>query len=197
MKRLIIIGASGHGRVVADIAQLNGYESIVFLDDNEKLISCGRYNVVGTSSRVRQLEGDIFIGIGNGQIRQRFWEQCKDRLVTLIHPNAIIASDAEIGLGTVIMAGAVVNPGCRIGKGVIVNTSSSIDHDCRIGNYVHVAVGAHLSGTVSIGNHTWLGIGAAVSNNVAICDNCIIGAGAVVVKDIREQGIYEIGRAHV
>jgi len=184
--RLTIIGASGHGKVVADIAKLNGYDVIVFLDDDENLTTCGGYSVVGRTDQV--IDGDVFVAIGNSDIRERFSRDRK--LITLVHPNAIIASDVEIGEGTVVMAGVVINAGTKIGRGCIINTSSSIDHDCCLEDYVHVSVGAHLCGTVLVGDRTWIGAGAIVSNNVNICGGCIIGAGAVVIKDIEIQGTY-------
>lgn len=186
MNRLIIIGASGHGKVAADIAGLNGYTDIVFLDDNENVKSCGGYKVIGNSKTVT--DGDVFIAIGNAEVRKRLSEG--RNVVTLIHPHAVIARDAVIGEGTVVMAGAVINPGARIGRGCIINTCSSVDHDCTVGDYCHVAVGAHLCGTVKTGDCTWIGAGATVSNNVNICGNCTIGAGCVVVKDIAEPGTY-------
>ena len=186
MNRLIIIGASGHGKVAADIAGLNGYTDIVFLDDNENVKSCGGYKVIGNSKTVT--DGDVFIAIGNAEARKRLSEG--RNVVTLIHPHAVIARDAVIGEGSVVMAGAVINPGARIGRGCIINTCSSVDHDCDIGDYCHVAVGAHLCGTVKTGESTWIGAGATVSNNINICGNCTIGAGCVVVKDIEEPGTY-------
>lgn len=187
--RLIIIGASGHGKVVADIAKLNGYTDIVFLDDDDNAKECGGYLVVGDSNHAPV--GEVFVAVGNAEIRRMLMERYADRVQpVLIHPNAVIAKDVQIGVGTVVMAGAVVNPGAIIGKGVIINTCSSVDHDCVISDYVHVAVGSHLSGAVNVGEGTWIGTGATVSNNVNICGNCMIGAGAVVIKDINEEGTY-------
>lgn len=189
MNRLIIIGASGHGKVVADIAVLNGYKDIIFLDDNTDVQVCMGFPVVGKSTEAP--EGDIFVAIGNSKIRKKLMEFYSDRKQpVLIHPAATIASDVEIGNGSVVMGGTVINPGAKIGNGVIVNTSSSIDHDCVIGDYVHVAVGAHLCGTVNVGTETWVGAGAIISNNVNICGGCMIGAGAVVIKDIEKEGTY-------
>ena len=191
MKKLTILGASGHGRVVADIARLNGYDTIEFLDDDETRSACGRYPVVGKCDRGTNVQGDLFIAIGNAAVRKKYTEKYRDHpLPVLVHPDAVIAEDAEIGAGTVIMAGAVVNPGASVGKGCIVNTCSSVDHDCRVGDYVHIAVGAHLCGTVSVGEGTWIGAGSIVSNNVSVCGGCMIGAGAVVVRDITEAGTY-------
>ena len=191
MNQLVIIGASGHGKVIADIARKLGYTAIVFLDDNENICQCGNYPVIGKSFEASRMDTDIIVGIGDADIRKRIQESIpEERIVTLIHPDAVIAEDVLIGRGTVVMAGAVINPGVKIGKGCIINTCSSVDHDCQIGDFVHISVGSHISGTVEIGKRTWIGVGAAVTNNVNICGDCMIGAGAVVIKDIGEAGTY-------
>lgn len=190
MERLLIIGASGHGKVVADIARLNGYQEIAFLDDNPEVKHCGQYSVIGISDDVGDVDGDVIVAIGNAKVRHRIQRNINsERIVTLIHPSAVV-SDSQIGRGTVVMAGAVINPGAVIGEGCVINTSSSVDHDCRIGDYVHIAVGAHIAGSVEIGVETWIGAGATVSNGVTICGGCMIGAGAVVVSDIADPGTY-------
>lgn len=191
MRKLAIIGASGHGKVVADIARRNGYKEIVFLDDDDSIHECGDYPVIGKSFEAGTIDADVIIGIGNANIRKRIQESIPDeKVVTLIHPDAVVAEEVVIGAGTVVMAGAVINPGARIGKSCIINTCSSVDHDCKVGDYVHISVGSHLCGTVSVGNETWIGAGATVSNNISICSNCIIGAGAVVINEIKESGTY-------
>lgn len=193
MKTLGIIGASGHGKVVADIAKKLGYEKIVFYDDNRAVERCGSYPVAGTTQDVFSNDSDIFVAIGNPVVRSRLLErllQAGKSVPVLVHPNAVVAENVQLGVGTVVVAGAVVNPGAKIGKGCIINTCSSVDHDCTIEDYVHVSVGAHVAGTVQIGHHTWVGAGATVSNNVNICANCMVGAGAVVCNDIVEEGTY-------
>lgn len=188
MNKLIIIGASGHGKVIADIAIKNGYSDIVFLDDDENIKECAGFPVVGKTCKAIKMDGDKIIAIGNAKIREKM--QTSINTVTLIHPNVSISRRVSIGEGTVIMAGAIINSDTRIGKGCIVNTGASIDHDCEIGNFSHISVGSHLAGTVEIGDRTWIGAGAIVSNNITICDDCMIGAGAVVIKDIKESGTY-------
>lgn len=191
MRKLAIIGAGGHGKVIADIARKNGYTEIVFLDDDESICECGGYSVIGKSSEAEKINADVIIGIGDADIRKRIQESIsKERLVTLIHPDAVVAEDVVIGEGTVVMAGVVINPGVRIGKGCIINTCSSVDHDCLVGDYVHISVGTHVAGTVNIGSHTWIGAGVTIINNVNIINGCMIGAGAVVIKDICERGTY-------
>lgn len=193
-KRLVIIGASGHGKVIADIAVKNGYKEIVFLDDDKAVKTCGEYSVVGASDDVmRYFDCDFVVGIGNAEIRKRIQEELIDKglhVVTLIHPKAVVARDVSLGVGTVVMAGAIINPGSTVGNGCIINTSASVDHDNTISDYVHVSIGSHLAGTVNIGTCTWIGAGAIVNNNVSICENCMVGAGAVVVKNITEPDTY-------
>ena len=191
MKKIVIIGASGHGKVAADIALKCGYTDIVFLDDNISIKNCGRHSVVGSNDRVEDINGDVIVAIGNSAARRRIQESIEEeRLAVLIHPDAVVAEDVTIGSGTVVMAGTVINPGSMIGSGCIINTCASVDHDCKLGDYVHVAVGAHLAGSVEVGDETWIGAGATVSNNIEICGRCMIGAGAVVVKDIEEAATY-------
>lgn len=189
LNRLVIIGASGHGKVIADIAVKCGYQDIVFLDDNEKVKECAGFLVIGKVSDAVTMNDDKIVAIGNAEIREIIQSKLSN-LVTLIHPNAVVSRRVEIGEGTVIMAGAVINSDVIIGKGCIINTGASVDHDCKIGDFVHVSVGAHVAGTASIGRNTWVGAGATVSNNVSICDHCMIGAGAVVVNDVVNSGTY-------
>ena len=188
--RLIIIGASGHGKVVADVAKRT-YDEIVFLDNDPEIKTCAGYPVLGPDTMAGELEGDVFVAVGNADDRKNLMERNKDRVYpVLVHPSAVVADGVEIGAGSVVMAGTGINPGACIGKGSIINTCSSVDHDCSIGDYCHISVGAHLSGTVVLGSKTWIGAGATVANNVTICPDTVIGAGGVVIKDINEPGIY-------
>lgn len=189
MNNLIIIGASGHGKVILDIAIKTGYHNISFLDDNKKIKNCGGYPVVGKTQEALSATGDKIVAIGNLDIREKIQNKLKN-LTTLIHPKSIISRRVKVGEGTVIMAGAIINSDTIIGKGVIINTAVSVDHDCFIGDYSHISVGAHIAGTVNIGKKVWIGAGTIVINNINICDNCIIGAGAVVIKDIEKPGTY-------
>jgi len=189
--KLTIIGASGHGKVVADIAQLVGYDEIRFLDDDSSLKTCGAFPVVGTVSEAANVDGDLFVAIGSATTRKRIMEQLPGRAFPiLIHPGGTVASTASIGDGTVIMAGAVVSPYAKLGRGCIINTCASVDHDCVVDSFVHVAVGAHLCGTVTVGTGTWVGAGATIINNVSVCSETTIGAGAVVVGSIIRSGTY-------
>ena len=194
--KLLIIGASGHGKVVADIAlKMNKWQSIAFLDDDKSIKTSMGLEVIGTSDDVFTHidEYEIFVGIGSNTTRQRIHEMLETfgaSIPILIHPNAVIGSQADIGIGTAVMAGAIINCCTKIGKGCIVNTGSTIDHDNNLEDFVHISPGAHLAGTVKVGKGSWLGIGTVVSNNINITNGCIVGAGSVVVKDITEPGVY-------
>ena len=194
-KKLLLIGASGHGKVIADIAIRNGCEVIGFLDDNPNVKEVMGYPVLGSVEKAAKYidKACMAVSIGNASIRSKIMSQLMDKgaeFPVLVHPNAVLGINVKIGEGTVIMAGAVINPDAKIGQGCIINTCASVDHDCTVGDYSHISVGAHVAGTVEIGTGTWIGSGAVVKNNVTICDECMIGAGAVVVKDIEEKGTY-------
>ncbi|MCD7893152.1 MAG: acetyltransferase [Erysipelotrichaceae bacterium] len=194
MNKLVIIGASGHGKVIADIAKLNGYKDIIFLDDDITKKSNGKYQVVGTSDDIdKYADYDFFVGIGNNAIRKKIMNILKEKdanIPILIHPSAVIDETIYIAKGTVVMANAVINADAQIGEGCIINTSSTIDHDCIIEDYVHISPGSHLSGTVYVGAQTWIATGCSLINNINICSNVIIGAGSVVLNDITENGTY-------
>lgn len=198
--KITLIGASGHGKVIADIALKNGYDEIEFLDDekfpHEKKF-CG-FPVSGGTDKAIMIENDLFIAIGSSKARKLFMERYSDKhIVSLIHPDAVIAGGVKFGYGSAVMAGAVINSGAVIGNGCIINTCSSVDHDCVIGDYSHIAVGSHLAGNVTVGAGTWIGAGVTVSNRINICSDCMIGAGAVVVRDIKESGTYVGVPAHM
>lgn len=193
MKSVIIIGASGHGKVVADIVQKSGDRVAGFLDDNPNITDTFiGFPVLDSVDDYKNYKAEFVIAIGNAAVRERIAKKLSDATwYTAIHPSAVISDiDVEIGAGTVVMANAVINSGATIGKHCIINSSAVVEHDNWISDFVHVAVGAKLAGTVRIGKSTWVGIGASVSNNVNICGNCMIGAGAVVIKDIEEAGTY-------
>ncbi len=182
-KKVVILGASGHGKVIADIIRASGDEVIGFLDDDLKK------KPLGPISDYQKFDAEFVIGIGNADIREKFSGlDCK--WYTAIHPSAVIAPSAVIGEGTVVMANVVVNAGTIIGRQCIVNTGAIVEHDNKLEDFVHVSVGAKLGGKVMVGRGTWVGIGAVVSNNINICAKCLIGAGAVVVKSITESGTY-------
>lgn len=192
MNRLIIIGAGGHGKVIADNALKNGYTDINFIDDCIT-DECIGFPIIGTSADIENFADentDFIIGIGDNKIREMIAEKHNVNWVTLIHPSAQIAFNASIGKGTVIMAGAVVNASAVVGSHVIINTCAVVEHDNVIGDYVHISPNAALGGTVHIGKSVHIGIGVVVKNNIGICNDCIFGAGAVVVNNVEDVGLY-------
>ena len=191
-RQLIIIGAGGHGKVIAEIARLNGYKAICFLDD--EVVSISGY--LGKIAEYIRYVGscDFFVAIGNNAIRQKIQDKiCSGnaRIINLIHPQAVISPNVIFGAGVAVMAGVVINTGAKIGNGVIINTCSSVDHDFIVHNYAHISVGAHIAGTVEIGERTFVGAGVTVINNVTICSDCIVGAGGVVIKNLAQSGVYK------
>jgi sugar O-acyltransferase (sialic acid O-acetyltransferase NeuD family) len=197
---LVIWGASGHARVVADIVRITRNFNIVGFMDSVDLSRkgtdfCGA-PILGGEEQLEFLHKNevrhLFLGIGDCQARLSLAATISHfgfELATIIHPRATVSKDVFLGPGTVVMAGAVVNPASTIGENVIVNTSASIDHDCVIENGVHIGPGAHLGGGVTIGQGTWVGIGAIIKDKIRIGKGAIIGAGAVVLKDIPENVI--------
>ena len=188
----MIIGAGGHGRVVADAAQLSGkWEKVAFLDDRYPgLGSSGRWPVIGAlegnAALVNNWSGCV-VAIGDNAVRLE--NQAKLRslclnISTVIHPSAQIASDVVLGEGTVVFANAVINTGSVLGAACIVNTGSTVDHDCLLGDGVHISPGVNLAGNVKVGDRSWVGIGATVIHGCTIGDDVMIAAGAVVTNNI-------------
>lgn len=200
-KDVVIIGAGGHAKVIANVINKSGDIVRGFLDDNIEIgtviIKEKNYKVIGTFEDIVHLQlkypnAEFIIGIGNNELRKKIAEKYEEILnfYTAIDPNSQIALDVEIGKGSVILANACINTSAKIGKHCIINTAAIIEHDNIIEDYVHVSPNATLSGTVKVGELTHIGSGAVVKNNVDICDNCVIGAGATVVKDIEKSGVY-------
>lgn len=194
--KIIILGANGHGRVVADIVmKMNRWNQIKFLDDDETIKSSMGIEVVGKVYDMYKFinDYDLFVAIGNNRIREKIQSQLEAAgasIPVLIHPSAIIGEQVKFGIGTVVMAGVMINTCTTIGKGCIINTGAIIDHDSIIQDFVHISPGVCIAGTVEVGRGTWIGIGSTVINNITITSDCIVGAGAVVVKDIVEKGTY-------
>ena len=192
MNKLMIIGAGGHGKVIADIALKNGYTDICFVDDNATG-ECIGFSIIGNISDIEQFNDgntDFVIAIGDNFTRKNIAEKYGVKWVTLIHPSAQIGSYVSIGEGSVVMANAVINPCSKIGCHCIINTGAIVEHDSSLGDFVHISPRATLSGSVNVGELTWIGAGATLVNNVNICDRAIVGAGAIVTKTINDKGTY-------
>ena len=193
-KRLLIIGAGGHSKVVADIALLSGkYAHLDYLDDGLPMgtqLKGGKVvaDVAGWQD-YRHEDVEFFVAIGNNTVRRKLLKMLIDsdaNLATLIHPSAIVAEDVVIGYGSMIVAGVVINSATKLGIGCIVNSNASVDHDCKIEDFVHIAPGVNLAGAVMVGSGSFLGIGSKVIPAKVIGKNVTLGAGAVVVNDISD-----------
>lgn len=200
-KKVVIIGAGGHAKVIADIVQKSGDIVYGFLDDNiEKgtiIANNENFKIIGDlnarfSLSENHLDLEFIIAIGNNKRRKEVAEENIDNIkfYTAIHPSANIGIDVLIEEGTVIMANACINASTKIGKHCIINTGAIIEHDNVMKDYVHISPSATICGTVTVGELTHIGASATVKNNIDITKNCIIGAGAVVVKNIEEEGTY-------
>lgn len=199
--KIVIIGAGGHSKVIADIVLKNNYNLLGFIDDNVELGTCifktenTKYTVIGKVQDCLQLlkndkEIKFIIGIGNNYIREEISKKYILPYITLIHPSANISFDVSIGEGTVIMANACINANAKIGNHCIINTGSIIEHDNVLDDFVHISPNATLCGIVQIGKYSHIGAGVTVKNNISITQKCIIGAGAVVVRNIEQEGTY-------
>jgi len=183
--KLIIIGASGHGGVVADLADLLGYSVCFWDDDISKKMSS---YVVFERGKIVPENSSIIIGIGSNIIRRNISMQYEnDSYVSLIHPNSSIAKKIKIGIGSVVVAGACINNGASIGDHCIINTAVVVDHDCMINDFVHISPSATLCGNVTIGKGSWVGAGAIIIQGIKVGKNVIIGAGSVILKDIPDN----------
>lgn len=191
-KAIILIGGSGHARVIMDSVAACGGTVAGILDD---AMATGTLvhgvPVLGkTADCVRFAEHSFIIAIGNNAIRQRIAEAYDLTWATVIHPGAMVSPSARIGVGTVIMPGAVINADAKVGTHCIINSGAIVEHDNVLHDFVHISPKAALGGTVTVGECTHIGIAACVRNNIHICGNCTVGAGAAVVKDIAEPGVY-------
>lgn len=193
-KSVVIIGASGHGKVIADIIVNSGDKVLGFLDDaddvqGKKIIGFPVLGKIADYDNYKDCE--FVIAIGNPYVREKISNELPVKWYTAIHPTAVISSlDVEIGEGTVIMANAVVNPSARIGKHCIINTGAIVEHDNILEDYVHLSPNVTLAGIVKVGKSTHIGAGSCTKQVLNIASNCVIGAGSVIVKDITESGTY-------
>ena len=194
MKRLAILGASGHGKVVADAAELSGWDEVVFFDDAWPDIT---HNAVwpvrgSTADLLAVLDSfaGVAIAIGNNVIRYEKLQLLREQgafLPVIIHPHAVISRYATIGEGSVVCAGVVVNADACIGAAAILNTGCSVDHDCLLADAVHISPGARLAGGAKVGLCAWIGIGAVVRQLLTVGAYSVVGAAAAVVMDVPEH----------
>ena len=199
MTTLAILGASGHGKVVADAALSAGaWDNVVFYDDAwPGKAKNGSSDVVGNTDSLFDLQQKpmVIVAIGNNKVRlakQRELLKAGFTLATVVHLSAVVSPSATIKAGTVIMAGAVVNADAVLGAACIVNSNAVIEHDCTLADAVHISPGACLAGGVVVGEGSWVGIGASVIQLKRIGKNVMVGAGAAVVNDLPD-GVTAVG----
>jgi sugar O-acyltransferase (sialic acid O-acetyltransferase NeuD family) len=193
---IYVYGAGGHGKVVADVLRAAKRPIAGFLDDSARRcqVSLLGLPVLDARQWMSRIEAcneiGVALGIGDNRARKEVADLCRCsgfKIVTAVHPAAVLSLAARIGPGTVVMPLAVVNADARIGSGVIINTGAVIEHDCVISDYAHISPNAVLGGRVRVGSFAHLGLGAAVLPGVSVGSRSIIGAGAVVVRDIPDD----------
>ena len=184
MNKIVIYGASGHGKVVADIAKLTGYDDILYIDDGDN-------DYMSFETFLKQnLQIPVAFGVGINYVRAKLYQKCIDNgleVVTLIHPEATVSHSVILGDGTVVMAGVVINADTNIGRCCIINSSCVIEHNSIIADFVHVSPLVACAGDVTVGEYTHIGIGSSVIQGIKIGADSIIGAGSVVVNNIGNQ----------
>ncbi|WP_291098294.1 MULTISPECIES: acetyltransferase [unclassified Empedobacter] len=179
---MYLYGASGHGKVIAEIAEENNILIEAFIDSDQSKNKVLDYTVI---HEIPTKQIDVVISIGQNATRKKIVSNhLQFNYLSLIHPKTTISKRAILGEGSVVMAGASVNSEVNIGKHCIINTNASIDHDCKIDDYVHISPNAALAGNVEVGEGTHIGIGASVIQGIKIGKWCTIGAGAVIIKDV-------------
>lgn len=193
---LVVVGASGHAKVVIDIVEKEGrYRISHLLDDNPALhgkLLFG-YRVAGATRSLLAATGEklpALVAIGDNRARMRIAGWLRDngfQLARAVHPHSQIGRGAVIGDGTAVMAGAVVNSDAAIGENVIVNTGATVDHDCVVGDGVHLAPGVHLCGGVQVGAGTFIGAGTVAIPGIRVGANAIVGAGSTLLEDVSEN----------
>lgn len=191
-KTLIIIGAGGHGKVVADCARMTKqFDDIRFLDGKyPELLHVADWEIVGHQDDYANYDDKntwYFVAIGSNHVRHKWQQKLLTnglKIATLVHPNACVAQDVIIGQGTLILAGCVINILTEIGSGCIINTGATVDHDCSIGEFNHIAPGVNLAGAVQLGIEVFMGVGCNVIQCVSIGEKTTVGAGSTVLQNI-------------
>lgn len=185
---MYLYGASGHGKVIAEIAEELNISITGFIDGNANIKSILDYRVIANNAD--GLEGKAFISIGSNKIRKLIaLRDTQFDYIKLISKKANVSKRAIVQQGTVVMMGATLNSDVKIGKHCIINTNASVDHDCIIEDYVHISPNVGLAGNVEVGEGTHIGIGASVIQGVKIGKWSTIGAGSVIIKDIPDYAV--------
>ncbi len=201
MKNVIIVGASGHGKVIIDIFEKqNDYQIAGILDDNvEKGSHFFGYTVLGTTMDLPDLvlkyqDCEVFIGIGDNWIRHKVKDKiqnlCPDiSFANAIHPSAQLAKGVTLGVGNAIMPGAIINSDCKINNFTIINTKASLDHDSCMKDFSSLAPNATTGGNVTIGEFSVISIGATIKHGISIGDHSVIGAVALLLQNCDDRQV--------
>ena len=183
-----IYGASGHAKVVLDIAKSINLVVAGVYDDNAVLQQLAGFPIQRPQKGVKI--SNVIITIGDNAIRKTIAQRKDLTLATcLVHPSAQVGGAVFIGEGTVVMPNVVINNSAIIGKNCILNTSSVIEHDCELGDFAHLSPNATLAGGVSVGEGTHIGSNAVVIPGVKIGKWAVVGAGAVILRDIPDYAV--------
>ena len=187
MSDLLILGAGGHGRVVAETAELEGrWEKIVFLDDRIDTDMVLGHRIIGKLDNYEQFANRYeyaIVCIGDNEKRLDLIQKLLKvgyKVTVIIHPSTSVSKYCDIGDGSVILAGAVINTNASIGKGCIINIGSCVDHDCVIGDGVHVCSGAVARSMCRVGGLSYIGAGACVKSGTILQDKFILSDGTVI-----------------
>jgi sugar O-acyltransferase (sialic acid O-acetyltransferase NeuD family) len=195
MKKVIILGTSGHSKVVTDIFRASDeYEIVGYLSSDQSSDQFENLPILGTEERFfasNSLGEDLyfFIAVGDNFLRQQISLKLRSlntqiKFASAIHPSAVISPSAKIDAGTCIMANTVINANSNIGSHCILNTAASLDHDCLMGDFSSLAPGVHTGGNVTIGTCSAISIGSIVVHKITIGEHTVIGAGSTVTKNI-------------
>lgn len=194
-QQVIILGASGQGKVIADAFSCAGVEVVGFVDHKLKVGTLvSEFPVLGPDSALPELitqfpRADLFVAIGDNFTRHKVMKHTEAIMVgakwaTCVHPTAVVAKGVSIEPGAAVLAGAVVQVGAHIAKGSIVNTGAQLDHDSTLNAWASLAPGVVTGGSVHIGQFSAVSIGATLVHGVSVGEHTIVGAGAVVVADV-------------
>jgi len=186
---MIVIGASGHAKVILNILSLCGVQVTSLYDDDASIQKLNGVNVTSPISSIPIGSSCVF-AIGNNTIRKQLVEKhLSFKPQTIKHPESVIDDSVKFGEGTVVMASATINNATSIGNHCIINTSASIDHDCKIDDYVHISPGAVLCGGITVGQGSQVGANSVIVQNKSIGKWATIGAGSVIIKNVPDYAI--------
>lgn len=188
LRTLLVLGAGGHGKAVAESALSSGdWERVIFADDRwPDLQLCFGTFVVSDIAAIGKLKGQVagaIAAVGDNRRRQAWIaliEQTGLDLVSVVHPRAFVSNSASVQAGCVIMANAVVGTGAVIGRGAIVNAGAIVDHDACLGDFAHLGVGVQLAGGVRIGAAAWLQAGCCAGYSVVVEEGSVIAPGTAL-----------------